>query len=138
LCENIAVSEVCTVSNGHLLNPTIAQFLMKKKGDALSVLRVSHLSKRRRAYEMRISHPTKRSSSVVEVCLHFTYAKKEYLQIILLRILLAPTRSMTVGTHTHTYVCQWAQCGPSSRSTPWSTSCLISLKHSDCHGYKSW
>jgi hypothetical protein len=55
-----AVSEVlCSVSDGHLLNPTIAQFLMKKMGDVFSVLCVSHLSKRRHAYEMCVTHLTK-------------------------------------------------------------------------------
>jgi hypothetical protein len=35
--EVCAVSEVlCSVFDGHLLNPAIAQFFMKKKGDTLS------------------------------------------------------------------------------------------------------
>jgi hypothetical protein len=38
--------------------------------------------------------------------------KKEYLQIIRYGILLAPTCSMPIGTHTRTYVCQWARGGP--------------------------
>jgi hypothetical protein len=38
--------------------------------------------------------------------------KKEYPQIILHGMPLAPTRSMPVGTHTRTYVCQWARTGP--------------------------
>jgi hypothetical protein len=50
---------VCVVSDGHLLNPAIAQFLMKKKGDALLVLRVSHLSKQRRTYGTHVSHLNK-------------------------------------------------------------------------------
>jgi hypothetical protein len=38
--------------------------------------------------------------------------EKEYLQIILHGILLAPTCSMLVGTHTYKYVCQWTLVGP--------------------------
>jgi hypothetical protein len=56
----MVVSEVCAISDGHLLNLAIAQFLMKKKGHALLVLCVSHLTKWRHAYEMRVSHLTKR------------------------------------------------------------------------------
>jgi hypothetical protein len=42
-----------------IVNPAIAQFLMKKNGDVLSGLCVSHLSKGRRTNEMRVSHLTK-------------------------------------------------------------------------------
>jgi hypothetical protein len=78
----------------------------------------------------------KGETRVVEARLPFTsYAKKEYLQIILQRILLVPTRSMTVGSHTRMYVCQWSLCRPGARSTAWSTSCVTFLKHLDCHGF---
>jgi hypothetical protein len=42
--------------------------------------------------------------------------KKEYLQIILHGILLAPTHNMPIGTHTCKYVCQWACVGPAQES----------------------
>jgi hypothetical protein len=98
--EVCAISEVlCLVSDGHLLNPAITHFLMKKKGDALSVLRVLHLSKCRRAYEMCVAHITKwrhtlwsRISSLLNL--------QKYLHIILHGILLAPTHSVPIGAHT--------------------------------------
>jgi hypothetical protein len=83
-----------------------------------------------------ISDEEKGETRVVEARLPFTsYAKKEYLQIILQRILLVPTHSMTVGSHTRMYVCQWSLCRPGARSTAWSTSCVTFLKHLDCHGF---
>jgi hypothetical protein len=123
----------------HIMNPAIAQFLMKKNRDALSVLCVSHLNKGRRANEMRVSHLNKWRCTLwkrVSPLLHMP--KKEYPQIILHGTVLAPTRSMTFGTHTRTYVCQWSLCMPGARSTAWSTSCVTSSKHLDCHGFKSW
>jgi hypothetical protein len=41
----------------------------------------------------------------------YLICKKEYLQINLHGILLAPTCSMTVGTHTRKHVYQWPSAG---------------------------
>jgi hypothetical protein len=49
----------------------------------------------------------------------------------------APYASMR-RARCHTYVCQWAPCGPGARSTAWSISCLRSLKPLDCHVFKNW
>jgi hypothetical protein len=106
-----------------ILNPAIAQFLMKKKGDA-TMKRVSRI----------LINGGARCGGVSPLY----FICKKYLQIILHGILLAPTHSMTFGTHTRTYVCQWSLCRPGARSTTWSTSCVTSLKHLDCRGFKSW
>jgi hypothetical protein len=54
-----------------------------------------------------------RASHILGTCvsLLLNMHKKEHLQIILHGILLAPTHSMPVGTHRHTYVCQLARAG---------------------------
>jgi hypothetical protein len=72
----------------------------------------------------------KHVSRISGTCVSFllNMLKKEYLQIILHGMPLAPTHSMPVGTHTRTYVCQWASYRPGAISTTWSTSCLTSLK----------
>jgi hypothetical protein len=58
--------------------------------------------------------PMKHASRIsrIRISLLLNMHKKEYLHIILHRILLVPTRNMPVGTHTHTYVCQPARAGP--------------------------
>jgi hypothetical protein len=135
ISEVCAVSEVlCSVSDGHLLNPAIVQFLMKNKGDALSVLRVSLLSKQRCASRMILN----RDACFGGASPSYLICKKEYLIDYSSRD--GPCAS-TWGTRWNTYVhvcVPMALCGPSARSTMWSTSCLISLKLLDCRGFKSW
>jgi hypothetical protein len=94
----MAVSEVCAVSEvlcsilmDTIVNLAIAQFLMKKKGDALP-LRASRVL-------LNGDACCGGASPLYFIC------KKEYIQIILHRILLAPIGNMTFGTHTQTYVC---------------------------------
>jgi hypothetical protein len=74
----MAVSEVCAFLKScvqflmdTILNPAIAQFLMKKKGDMISILRVLHLSKGRCINEMHVSHLTKGRHTLWR-CLPFT------------------------------------------------------------------
>jgi hypothetical protein len=78
----MVVSEVLrSFSNGHLLNPAIAQFLMQKKGDA----HMKHTSR------ILLNRDTccGGTSPLYLIC-------KKYLQIILHEILLAPTCVETV------------------------------------------
>jgi hypothetical protein len=128
-------------------NLAIVQFLMKKKGDMPTKTRVSYVRRREtRPWNTRLlseekgDEPTKCASRILGTCVSFllNMHKKEYLQIILYGMPLAPTHSMPIGTHTWTYVCQWSSCVPSVRSTTWSTSCLTSSRPWDHHGFKSW
>jgi hypothetical protein len=58
-------------------------------------------------FEEKGDAPTKHVSRIsrTHISLLLNMQPKEYLQIILHRILLAPIRNMHVGTHTCTYVC---------------------------------
>jgi hypothetical protein len=104
MCENMVVSEVCAVSEvlcsvfyGHYTKSSNCSVSDDEKGD-MSTQRVSRIS-----------------GTCVSLLLNMH--KKECLQNILQGILLAPTRKMPVGTHTHTYVCQWA-CAVLSQKAP--------------------
>jgi hypothetical protein len=58
-------------------------------------------------FEEKGDAPKKHVSRIsrTRISLLLNMQPKEYLQIILHRILLAPIRNMHVGTHTRTYVC---------------------------------
>jgi hypothetical protein len=83
-----------------ILNPAIAQFPMKKKGDTRSI-HVSHIGgKERRANETCISHISKGRRALSRCVSLLLNMEKEYLLLILYGILLASTCGMPVGTHT--------------------------------------
>jgi hypothetical protein len=94
-----------------ILNPAIAQFMMKKKGDACSVWASCIGGKMRHANKTRVLHLSKgRRALWRHVSLLLNMQKN--LQITLHRIPLVPTSSMPVGTHMCTCVCQQACAGP--------------------------
>jgi hypothetical protein len=94
----------------------------KAKGRGAYRTCISHLSKGRRACRTHVSHLSKGRRALWRHVSALLNMWKEYLQVIIHGIHLAPTRNMTVVTHTRTYVRQWAQRGPGARSTAWSTS----------------
>jgi hypothetical protein len=100
----MAVSEVCVVfevlcsiSDGHYTEFGNCSIFYEEKGRCANETRVSHLTKGRQALWRCVSP--------------LLNMKKEYLQIILHGILPVPTRIMTIGTHTCTYVYQRPRVG---------------------------
>jgi hypothetical protein len=92
-----------------ILNLSIVQFLMKKKGDARHATRVSNLRRRethprngRLISEEKGDTPTQLVSHIsgMHISLLLNMHKKECLQNILQGMFLVPTSNMPVGTHT--------------------------------------
>jgi hypothetical protein len=147
MCENMAVSKVCLVSWSFVFNfwwsmCSFPEVLCSVSGEAKGIhayrMLIWHPSKGRRAYKTCVSHLSKRRRVLWRcVSLLLNMQKKESLHIIL------HGNAPCANTHHarwHAYVkvhVPTDTCGLSARSTTWSTSCLKSLKHIDCRGFKS-
>jgi hypothetical protein len=123
-----------------ILNLTIVQFLMKKKGD-MRYCGASPISiKGRRVPPISIKG---RCTLWECVSLLPNSTKKIVNEIFSTGCSLRQPATVPVGTNTcwHkcvTYLCQRVPYGPGPRSTARSISCVTSLKHLECHGFKSW
>jgi hypothetical protein len=148
MCENMAISEVCAVywslvfsfwwSVCNLLKSSI-QFLLKQKGDA----RTEHASHILVKGDTHCGGTSPFYLKGDARCggmppFYLICTKKKAYRLFSMGMLLAPACGVAIGTHTCTYVYQWAPCGHGARSTEWSTRCIKSSKHIDCRGFKSW
>jgi hypothetical protein len=118
----VKYAEVCaiSVSDGHYTESGNSSVSDEEKGRRAHETRVSYL--RRRETHPCNAHLVSQEKGDTRYggtsCISGTHISfllnmrnKQYLQIILHGMPLAPTRSMPVGTHTQTYVCQRARTG---------------------------
>jgi hypothetical protein len=113
ISEVCAVSEVlCSVSDRHYTESGNSTVSDEEKGRHANTTRALYLTRKETrprnaclVSEKKRDTPMQRASPFYLTC-----TKKEYLQIILHRMPLAPTHCMLVDTHMRTYVCQQARC----------------------------
>jgi hypothetical protein len=100
---------------------------------------VSAEAKERRTYITHVSHLSKGRHVLwrrVSLLLNMHKKNKAY-RLFSMGMLLVPTRIVLVGTHMPNIFAPTGTQRPDARSITWNTSCLKSLKHIDCHGFKS-
>jgi hypothetical protein len=147
MCENMAVSEVCAVSEvlcsvfvGHYTESSNCSVSDEEKGRHTQAMCISYLRRREtRSCNVCLISKDKGDMHTQHVSPFYLTCTKKDCQPNILHGIVPCANTQHVCCHTYAHVCvPIGTCGHGARSTTWSTSCFQCLEPSHCHMFKSW